>query len=144
MTPSTRSGPSAIPPVPPSARRRVETTAPWARTVGYARAVRVGERVLVSGTVAADGQGGIAHHGDAYAQTRRALEIVVEALAEAGAGPEHVVRTRMYVRDIGDWQEIGRAHGEFFAAVRPATSMVQVAALIDPEALVEIEAEAVL
>lgn len=127
-----------------SERSRIESTAPWADVVGYARAVRVGDRVLVSGTVAVDEHGAIACPGDAYGQARRALEIIVDALERAGATPAQVVRTRVYVTDVSHWQEVGRAHGEVFGDARPATSMVQVAALIDPAALVEIEAEAVL
>ena len=92
-------------------RRRVGTAAPWAATVGYSRAVRVGERIWVSGTAAVAPQGGIAHPGDPYLQARRCIEIIAEALAELGAGLEHVVRTRMFVRDPADWEAVGRAHG---------------------------------
>jgi enamine deaminase RidA (YjgF/YER057c/UK114 family) len=125
-------------------RQQVETPAKWARTVGYSRAVRVGNHIHVAGTasVAADGSG-VAHPGDPYQQARRCLEIIVEALRELGAGPEHVVRTRMYALDPNHWQDIGRAHGEVFASVRPATTMV-FTRFIDPDMLVEIEAEAVI
>ncbi len=124
-------------------RQRVATGASWAAVVGYSRAVRVGDRVFVSGTAAVGPDGGIAHPGDAYAQARRCLEIIQRALSDAGAGLEHVVRTRMYVRDASLWQDVGRAHGEFFHHVLPATTMV-VTGFIDDAMLVEIEAEAVL
>lgn len=123
-------------------RRRVPTTAPWAATVGYSRAVRVGDRIWVSGTAAVSPEGGIAHPGDAYGQARRCIEIIAGALAEVGAGLEHVVRTRMFVRHESDWEAVGRAHGEAFAEIRPATTMV-FTGFIDPAMLVEIEVEAV-
>ncbi|GAA5503916.1 2-iminobutanoate/2-iminopropanoate deaminase [Deinococcus xinjiangensis] len=116
---------------------------PWEKVVGYSRAVRVGNVVQVAGTTATIG-GQVVGVGDPYTQTKVALEIVAQALAAAGASLEQVVRTRLYVTDISQWQEIGRAHGEVFGEIRPAASMVQVAALIDPQHLVEIEAEAVL
>lgn len=124
-------------------RQVVETSAPWAPTVGYSRAVRVGPHVSVAGTAAVAPEGGIAHPGDAYRQAQRCLEIIVDALREVGARPEDVVRTRMYVRDPADWEAVGRAHGEVFAAVRPATTMV-ITGFIDPAMLVEIEADAVV
>jgi enamine deaminase RidA (YjgF/YER057c/UK114 family) len=124
-------------------RQRVETAAPWAATVGYSRAVRVADTIHVSGTAAVGEDGRIAHEGDAYLQARRCLEIILAALDELGAGAEHVVRTRMYVRSPDDWEAVGRAHGEVFHSVRPATTMV-FTGFIDPEMLVEIEAEAVL
>ncbi|WP_102128349.1 RidA family protein [Deinococcus planocerae] len=124
-------------------RRNIGGSSPWESVVGYSRAVRVGNVVHVAGTTATvDGE--VVAVGDAYGQTRAALEIITGALREAGAGPEHVVRTRMYVTDIGQWEAVGRAHGEVFGSVRPAASLVQVAALIDPRHLVEIEAEAIL
>jgi enamine deaminase RidA (YjgF/YER057c/UK114 family) len=126
-----------------SERRRVETSAKWAATVGYSRAVRAGNVVHVAGTAAVGEDGRVAHAGDAYGQARRCLEIIVGALAELGAAPEDVVRTRMYVRDPADWEAVGRAHGEIFAAVRPVTTMV-FTGFIDPDMLVEIEAEAIL
>ncbi|MFN8507038.1 MAG: RidA family protein [Dehalococcoidia bacterium] len=125
-------------------RVRVSSGAPWEATVGYSRAVRVGNIVAVSGTVAANADGTIHAPGDAYAQARRCLEIIEAALREAGASLADVMRTRMFVTDITRFEEFGRAHGEFFAAVRPAATMVEVRALIDPAALIEIEVEAVV
>jgi enamine deaminase RidA (YjgF/YER057c/UK114 family) len=124
-------------------RRTVSTGSPWEGVVGYSRAVRVGDVVHVAGTTALR-DGTVVAPGDAYAQARVALGIIVSALAECGATPADVVRTRIYVTDIGIWEEVGRAHGEVFADVRPASTMVQVAALIDPDLLVEIEAEAIV
>lgn len=126
-----------------TSRKKVATAAPWAATVGYSRAVRVGSVVHVAGTAAVGDDGRIVAPGDAYAQARRCLEIIVAALAEVGAAPEHVVRTRMYVRNHEDWERVGRAHGEVFGDVRPATTMV-FTGFIDPGMLVEIEAEAIL
>jgi len=124
-------------------RRHIGTGGPWEGVVGYSRAVRVGDTVHVAGTTAIR-EGRVVAPGDAYTQAKVALEIVVEALAECGASPSDVVRTRMFVTDIRDWESVGRAHGEVFADVRPASTMVQVTALIDPDLLVEIEAEAVV
>lgn len=124
-------------------RKLVPTAAPWAAKVGYSRAVRVGDHVFVAGTAPVAEDGSIAYPGDPYRQAQRCLEIIVAALQEAGARPEHVVRTRMFVRDHAYWQEVGRAHGEVFADVRPATTMV-FTGFIDPEILVEIEADAVI
>ena len=123
-------------------RQIVPAVSPMAATVGYSRAVRVGDQVSVAGTapVMADGSDPPA---DAYSQARRCLEIIVAALAEVGAAPEHVVRTRVFVTRAEDWPEIGRAHGEVFADVRPASSML-VTALLDPKWLVEIEADAIV
>ena len=125
-------------------RVTVSTGAPWEETVGYCRAVRVGDHVAVSGTAPVGDDGEVVGVGDAYAQARRCIEIIERALTEAGAGLEHVVRTRMFVTDISQWEAIGRAHGEAFGAIRPATSMVEVRALIDPDMLVEIEADAIV
>ena len=116
---------------------------PWEAEVGYSRAVRVGDQVWVAGTTAVR-DGVVQCVGDAYGQARVALQIVVDALEDCGAAPSDVVRTRMYVVDIADWERVGRAHAEVFADVRPAATMVQVAALIDADLLVEIEVDAVV
>lgn len=124
-----------------SPRRNISSGTKWKPLVGYARAVRVGETIHVSGTTATDNEGGMVGVGDPYAQ---AIHNIERALRQAGARLADVVRTRIYVTDIGQWEAIGRAHGEAFATIRPATSMIEVSRLIAPEMLVKIEAEAIL
>jgi reactive intermediate/imine deaminase len=125
-------------------RTNYATGTPWEPIVGYSRAVRVGAMVFVSGTTATAADGSLVGRGDAGAQTRQVLANVRAALERAGARLEDVVRTRIFVTDIGQWEAIGRAHGEVFGTIRPATAMVEVSRLIDPDMLVEIEADAVI
>ena len=125
-------------------RRHVSTGTEWESTVGYSRAVRVGDHVHVSGTTATDEAGEVVGDDDVERQTDRALANVAAALERLDAGLEDVVRTRLYVTDIDDWAAVGRVHGSYFGDVRPATAMVEVSRLIDPRMLVEIEADALV
>ncbi len=124
-------------------RQNISSGAPWEDVVGYSRAVRVGNHIEVAGTTAVE-NGQVIAPGDAYAQTRFIFQVIEQALQTAGASMNDVVRTRMYVTDISQWEDIGRAHGEFFRSVKPASTMVEVKGLIDPAMLIEIEVTAIL
>ena len=125
-------------------RRNISSGSVWERTVGYSRAVRIGTLVEVAGTTAIDDNGQVVGPNDPYRQAQYALEKIGRALKAAGAGFEDVVRTRIFITDLSRWEEVGRAHGEVFGAVRPASTLVQVVGLVRPELLVEIEATAVV
>lgn len=125
-------------------RRNVSSESPWEAKFGYSRAVRLGPSVWVSGTTATDGEGRVLCEGDMFAQARLIFEKIERALSDAGARMSDVVRTRMYVTDLGRWEEVGRAHGEVFGEICPCATLVQVAGLVDPAMLVEIEVEAVV
>jgi enamine deaminase RidA (YjgF/YER057c/UK114 family) len=125
-------------------RKNISSGTPWEPLIGYSRAVRIANRVLVSGTTSVDSDGNVIGVDDPYIQTRTAIEIIRKSLEQAGSNISHVVRTRMFVKDISRWQEFAEAHREAFGLVRPANSFVEVSRLLDPRMLIEIEAEAVI
>jgi len=126
------------------ARTNISTGSKWEPIIGYSRAVRVGNSIQVSGTTGSDAAGNLVGAGDVHAQATQAILNIKSALEQAGASLEDVVRTRMFVTDISQWEEVGRAHGEFFGTIRPATTIVEVSRLIDPNMLIEIEADALI
>lgn len=125
-------------------RRLISSGSPFEPRIGFSRAVRVGSHIAVSGTAPIAEGGGTACPGDLYGQTKRCLEIIEQAVIAAGGKREHIVRTRMFLKEIANWQEAGRAHGEFFANIRPAATMIQIVQAIDPDWLIEIEADAIV
>jgi enamine deaminase RidA (YjgF/YER057c/UK114 family) len=125
-------------------RQKFSSGAKWEDIVGYSRAIRVGDRIYVTGTTALDESGNLVGEGDAYAQSVQAIRNIEKVLKRAGVTLEHVVRTRMFVTDIQRWEDYGRAHGEFFKTIKPCATMIEVSALIDPRMLIEIEADAEL
>jgi enamine deaminase RidA (YjgF/YER057c/UK114 family) len=125
-------------------RKLVSSGSKFEPVIGFSRAVRVGPHIIVSGTAPLAEGGGVASPGDLYGQTKRCLEIIERAVNEAGGKREHIVRTRMFLKDMSNWQEAGRAHGEFFKDIRPASTMIQIVQAIDPAWLIEIEADAIV
>ncbi|MDI3469755.1 MAG: RidA family protein [Pseudolabrys sp.] len=125
-------------------RRLISSGSPFEPRIGFSRAVRVGSHIAVSGTAPIAEGGDTACPGDLYGQTKRCLEIIEQAVIAAGGKREHIVRTRMFLKEIANWQEAGRAHGEFFANIRPAATMIQIVQAIDPDWLIEIEADAIV
>jgi enamine deaminase RidA (YjgF/YER057c/UK114 family) len=125
-------------------RMLVSSGSSFEPVIGFSRAVRVGPHIAVSGTAPIAAEGGTACPGDLYGQTKRCLDIIEQAIRQAGGRREHVVRTRMFLKDVGNWQEAARAHGEFFKDIRPAATMVQIVQAIDPSWLIEIEADAIV